>query len=158
MGLVRRGRQPVEEEIVKQIVSCGAALAAAPKIKRLALAVSVVAALASAPAALAGGTLPGDYRTTITSPPAFKGTWVLKFAKGGAYAVLANGKTLVRGKYTTTGSSITFGHETGEGACAKTGKYTWKKSGKTLRFTRTSDSALCSGREGVLAHVFTQQH
>jgi hypothetical protein len=31
------------------------------------------------------------------------------------------------------------------------------KSGKTLKFTRTGDSAICSGRTGVLAHAFTQQ-
>src|SRR5262249_22898323 len=133
-------------------------LAAVSSIRRVALAVAVVAALASTPMALAGGTLSGDYKTTIAGPPSFKGTWNLKFAKNGAYTVVWNGKVLLRGTYKANATSITFGHETGEGACAKSGTYAWRKSGKTLKFTRIADEAVCSGRKGVLAHAFTQQH
>ena len=57
------------------------------QMKRLAIATSVVAALASSAVALAGGTLPGKYATTIKSPAQFKGTWVLNLAKGGTYTV-----------------------------------------------------------------------
>jgi hypothetical protein len=139
------------------IVPRGGVSVAVPQLKRLAIAAVVVAALAVASVALAGGELPGKYATTIKSPAQFKGTWVLNLAKGGSYTVVDNGQVLVRGKYTTTGSRITFGHETGEGACAKPGTYTWKKVATTLRFTRVSDSPLCSGRAGVLAHTFTQR-
>jgi len=105
----------------------------------------------------ADGTLAGKYRTTIKSPAEFKGSWVLILARGGTYTVVHNGQILVRGRYSATRSKITFGHETGNGACAKAGTYTWKKTARTLKFTRVSDSPLCSGRSGVLAHTFTQQ-
>jgi hypothetical protein len=125
-------------------------------LKQLALAAALIAMLALSSVALASGTLAGKYTTSIKSPAQFKGTWVLKFAKGGHYTV-DNGQLLIRGRYSTNGSRITFGHESGEGACAKSGTYTWKKTGRTLKFTRVSDSPLCSGRAGVLAHTFTQQ-
>lgn len=119
--------------------------------------VSLVGALGLATVALAGGTLSGKYATTIKSPGQLKGTWVLNLARGGTYTVLDNGHVLVRGRYAATGSRITFGRETGDGACAKSGTYTWKKSGKTLRFNRVSESPLCSGRSAVLSHTFTQR-
>jgi hypothetical protein len=143
---------------MRQIVTRGAAPVAAARSKRFALFAVLVVALASTSVALAGGgTLTGQYKTTVKSPPDAKGIWVLNFAKGGRYTVIAFGHTFVRGKYSTTGSRITFDHETGEGACSKSGTYTWKKSGTTLKFTRVSDAAICSGRSGVLAHPFTQQ-
>ncbi len=142
---------------MKQLVPRSGVLVAAAQMKQLAIAASVVAALALSSVALAGGTLAGKYTTTIKSPAKFKGTWVLNLTKGGTYTIVDNGQLLVRGKYSTTGSKITFGHETGSGACAKSGTYTWSKTGKTLKFRRVSDSPLCSGRSGVLAHTFTQQ-
>jgi hypothetical protein len=126
-------------------------------MKRFAIAAVVVVALAMSAVALAGVTVVGKYATTIKSPPEFKGTWVLSLAKGGTYTVASSGQIVVRGKYSVTGSKISFGHESGPGACPKTGKYTWKKSGRTLRFTRISDAPVCSGRSGVLAHTFTQR-
>jgi hypothetical protein len=141
---------------MSKILPRGAASLAPTQMKQLAIAAAVVAALALSSVALAGGTLPGKYTTTIKSPAQFKGTWVLTLAKGGAYTVAGN-RLLIRGKYSTTPSKITFGHETGDGACPKSGTYTWKKTGRTLKFTRVSDSPLCSGRAGVLAHTFTQQ-
>jgi hypothetical protein len=125
-------------------------------MKRFAIAASVVTALVLSSAAVAGGTLVGKYSTKIASPAQFKGTWVVNFTKSGTYTVADNGVIVVRGKYSATGSAVTLGHETGPAACAKTGRYTWKRSGKTLKFTRTSDSSACSGRSGVLAHTFTQ--
>ena len=124
-------------------------------MKRFTFAAATVAALVVVSVALAGGTLAGRYTTKIASPPDLKGTWVLTFAKAGSYTVVDNGTVVIRGKYAASGSKVTFGHETGPAACAKTGKYSWKKSGKTLKFTRISDSA-CTGRSGVLAHTFTQ--
>jgi hypothetical protein len=125
-------------------------------MKRFAIASWIVVALALSSAALAGGTLAGKYATTIKTPAEFKGKWVLNLAKGGTYTVANNGQIFVRGRYSVTGSKITFGHESGAGACPKTGKYTWKKTGTTLRFTRISDAPVCSGRSGVLASAFTQ--
>ena len=125
-------------------------------LKQLALAASLVAMLALSSVALASATLAGKYTTSIKSPAQFKGTWVLTFAKGGTYTV-DNGQLLIRGRYSTNGSRITFGHETGDGACAKSGTYTWKKTGRTLKFTRVSESPVCRGRSGVLSHTFTQQ-
>jgi hypothetical protein len=124
--------------------------------KRFGLVVAVVGvALAASSVALAGGTLPGTYTTKIASPAQFKGTWTLKLAGSGRYKVIDSGQLLVQGTYTTTASTVTFGHEKGQGACAAAGVYAWKRSGKTLRFTRTSDGASCTGRKGVLAHTFT---
>jgi hypothetical protein len=148
--------QTRKEKTMSTIVPRLGVLAATAQMKQLALAASLVAALALSSVALAGGTLPGRYTTTIKSPAQFKGTWVLTFAKGGAYMV-DNGQLRIRGRYSTTGSKITFGHETGDGACAKSGTYTWKKTGKTLKFTRVRESPLCSGRSGVLAHTFTER-
>jgi hypothetical protein len=142
---------------MNKIAPRSGALMAATQTKHLAVAASLVAALALSSVALAGGTLAGKYTTTIKSPAKFKGTWVLNLAKGGTYTVVDNGQILIRGKYSATGSKITFGHETGSGACAKPGTYTWSKTGKTLRFTRVRESPLCSGRSGVLAHTFTQK-
>src|SRR6266508_5815557 len=142
---------------MKQLVPRSGVLVAAAQMKQLAIAASVVAALALSSVALAGGTLAGKYQTTIKSPAQLKGTWALNLTKGGTYTIVDNGQLLVRGKYSTTGSKITFGHETGSGACAKSGTYTWSKTGKTLKFRRVHDSPLCSGRSAVLAHTFTQQ-
>ena len=131
------------------------AASALPRIGRLASAAIAVGALAAAPTALAGVGLPGQYRTSIASPAQFKGTWVIRFATSGTYTVADDSHVLVRGRYSTSGSKITFGNETGDGACAATGTYSWKRSGTTLRFTRKHDPASCTGRIAVLAHRFT---
>ncbi len=149
--------ETTKEKTMKQIVPRGGALVTATQMTKLAVAASVVAALALSSVALAGGTLPGKYQTTIKSPAQFKGTWVLNLAKSGTYTVSDNGQLLIRGRYSATRSKITFGHETGKGACAKSGTYSWRKTGKTLKFTRVSESAASSGRMGVLAHTLTQK-
>ena len=131
------------------------ATGALSRIRSVAIASIAVVALAAAPTALAGVGLPGQYRTSIASPAQFKGTWLIRFAPGGTYTVVDNGHVLVRGHYSTSGAKITFGHETGDGACAASGAYTWKRSGASLRFTRTHDAPSCTGRIGILAHRFT---
>ncbi len=125
-------------------------------MKRFATAAAIVATLGLSSVALAGGTLAGKYSTKIASPAQFKGTWVVNFAKGGTYTVADNGHVVVHGKYSATGTSVTLGHETGPAACPTSGKYIWKRTGKTMKFTRVSDSSACSGRSGVLSHTFTQ--
>jgi hypothetical protein len=127
-------------------------------MKRCAIsAATLVVTLALSSLALASGTLTGRYTTTIKSPAQLNGTWVLNLRNSGTYTVANNGQILIRGKYATNGSKITFGHETGSAACAKPSTYTWKKTGKTLKFTRVHESAACRGRAGVLAHTFTQR-
>lgn len=123
--------------------------------QRVPLAVAVLAALALPSLAFAGATLTGKYTTRIAAPAEFKGSWSLTFAKGGSYTVANAGHIVIRGKYSTSGSKITFSHETGPLACAKTGTYTWRRSGTTLRFARRNDAA-CTGRAGVLAHEFNR--
>jgi hypothetical protein len=122
--------------------------------QRAALAAAVLAALVLPSLALGSATLTGRYTTKIAAPVEFKGSWALTFARGGSYTVVQDGHVVVRGRYSTTGSKITFSHETGPLSCPKAGTYTWRRFANTLRFTRRSD-AVCTGRAGVLAHTFT---
>ena len=115
----------------------------------------IVAALALSSVALAAGGLSGTYKTTIKSPAQLKGSWVLTLAQGGSYTVAVNGQPVARGKYTSTAKTITFDRERGSG-CTGAGTYAWKKSGKTVSFTRKRETASCQARAAVLAHRFTQ--
>jgi hypothetical protein len=144
-----------EKTMTKNFTPVGAPLSAG-QMKHLTIAASAVAALALTSLALAGGTLAGKYTTTIHSPAQLKGTWILNLRQDGTYTVIDNGQLLVRGRYATRGSKVTFGHETGNGACDKPGTYTWKKTATTLTFSRLRDSLAC-GRPAVLAHTFTQK-
>ena len=124
--------------------------------KKLAIVAVGVVAVAASSLALAEGTLNGKYATTIKSPPDLKGTWVLNFQKGGTYTVALNGKALARGKYSATARTITL-REPAANGCGGSGKYTWRKSGKRLRFTRITESPKCAARAAVLAHTFSQR-
>jgi hypothetical protein len=124
-------------------------------MRRLVIGASIAAALMMSSTAFAGGTLVGKYSTKIANPASLKGTWVLNFAAGGTYTVSDNSHVVIHGKYSTAGSTVSLSHETGPAACARTGKYSWKRTGKTIKFTRVSDST-CAGRSGVLSHTFTQ--
>lgn len=107
-------------------------------------------------AAVAAGSPSGTYKGNVTSVAlggVLKGTWTLVF-KSGRYSVADNGKVVIRGKYSISGTKITLGHETGPAACAATGTYTFKIAGQTLRFIRISDT--CAGRKTVLAASFTK--
>ena len=124
-------------------------------MKRLAGIASIIAALALAlpSVVLAVRNLPlGKYTTTVKTPARLKGVWVLDFLKGGKYTIRDNGAVVVRGHFTST-SRIYFSGETGPAACSQFGAYAWKRSGKTLKFTKLSDS--CAGRAAVLSHAFT---
>lgn len=135
-----------------RIVPLEEAPSTAPRMRRYVVVASIAAALAVPSLALAGGSPIGTYSTSITSPPDFRGTWALSLAKGGAFTLSLDGRMLVRGRYSTTGSKVTFGRDE---FCSKPGTYTWKKSGKTLRFKRVSDSPACDGRIELLSHTFT---
>jgi hypothetical protein len=122
-------------------------------MKRFAVGVTLIAALALPSALLAAGGLPlGKYTANVKTPVALKGTWVLNFMKGGKYAITDNGAVVVRGHFTST-SKIYLSHETGPAACPQPGVYSWKRTGKTLKFTKVSDP--CAGRSTVLKLAFT---
>jgi hypothetical protein len=122
-------------------------------MKRLALGASIIAALALPAVVLAGSNLPlGKYTTTVKTPARLKGIWVLDFMKGGRYTITDNGAVVVRGHFTST-SRIYLSNETGPAACSQFGVYSWKRTGKTLKFTKVSDP--CVGRPTVLARPFT---
>jgi hypothetical protein len=128
-------------------------------MKRLTVAVSVAVVLALASVALAAGTLSGTYKTTIGSAPlggALKGTWTIKF-NSPDYTVTDNGTAVIHGKYSITGTKITFNDKSGKDACPSPGVYKFTLNGSKLKFTRVSDSATkCAGREGVLAGSYTK--
>ena len=124
-------------------------------MKQLAAGIAMIAALALAlpSVVLAARNLPlGKYRTSVKTPARLKGTWVLDFLKGGKYTITDNGAVVVRGHFNTT-SRVYLSGETGPAACPQFGVYSWKRVGKTLTFTKISDS--CAGRAAVLALPFT---
>ena len=121
--------------------------------RQLMLAAAVVGALAVSSVALASGSVVGTYSTTIETPSQLKGKWVLTLAKGGTYRVSLNGVALARGTYTATAGTITLREPNG---CGGTGTYAWRRSGKTMSFTRKREASSCQTRAAVLAHRFTQ--
>jgi hypothetical protein len=123
--------------------------------RSLVVVAAVAAAIAMPSAALAAGGFSGTYATTIESPAQLKGRWVVTYAAGGSYTVAVNGQSVARGKYTSTAKTITLDRERGSG-CAGAGTYAWKRTGKTVLFTRKRESASCQARAVVLAHRFTQ--
>ena len=123
--------------------------------RSLVVVAAVAAAIAMPSAALAAGGFSGTYTTTIESPAQLKGRWVVTYAPGGSYTVAVNGQSVARGKYTSTAKTITLDREQGSG-CAGAGTYAWRRTGKTVSFTRKRESASCQARAVVLAHRFTQ--
>jgi hypothetical protein len=124
-------------------------------MKRLTIGAAMLAALVLAlpSAVFAARDLPlGKYRTTVKAPAALKGIWVLNFASGGKYTITDNGAVVVRGHFTST-SRIYLSGEKGPRACPQFGVYAWKLAGRTLSFTKVSDS--CAGRAVVLGRPFT---
>jgi hypothetical protein len=120
----------------------------------LATALVVIAAFGLSSAALgAAGGVRGTYTTTMTKPDMLKGKWTLTFAKGGTYKVILNGRTLGRGTYAATATTVTMREPAGHG-CGGSGTYGWKKSRATMRFTRKREAASCQVRAIVLARPF----
>jgi hypothetical protein len=129
-------------------------------MKRIAIAVSLVAVLALASTALGVVKLAGTYQTTIKSTALggqLNGIWTVKFkAKGHHYTVTNGGQVVLRGIYKVKGTHITFRDKSGPAACPGAGKYSFNLSGTTLTFTKIKDSANCAGRQVVLAGTFTK--
>lgn len=120
---------------------------------RVACVAVVILALGVSSTARAAGGVVGTYTTTVKSPPQLKGTWSVTFTKSGIYKVALNGKALARGTYAATPTTLTLREPDG---CGGTGKYAWKKSGKTMTFIRKREAPSCPERAAVLAHRFTQ--
>ena len=122
-------------------------------MKRLVVAIAAVAALTLTPGALAAGRLSGKFQTKVASGQ-LKGTWTLSFSKKGTYTVKGP-LGAAAGKNTYSGSTITFGRETGDTACSGgTARYTYKLSGKTLKLTKKSDP--CAPRASILTRKLTK--
>jgi hypothetical protein len=120
-------------------------------MRRFVVAVTTIAALTFSASALAAGGLNGKYQTKLASGP-LKGTVTLAFGKNGAYTVKGAFGTIT-GQDTVSGSTVTFGHEHGS-ACTRAGRYRFKLKGKTVKFTKISDS--CGDRAGVLVRTYTK--
>lgn len=123
--------------------------------QRFSVVAVILAALAMSSVALAAGGLSGTYTTTIKTPAQLKGKWVLTLSKGGSYTVAVDGQQVARGRYASTATTITLDRERGSG-CTGAGTYAWKKSGKTVTFTRKRESSSCQARALVLSRRFTQ--
>lgn len=128
-------------------------------MKRFATVLSIVAMLSVTGTASAAGTLHGTYRTKIGDNVLggqLKGTWTIAF-NNGAYTVSRGRSAVVLGKYSITKNKVSLSHETGPLSCKSTGTYTFKLTGRKLKFTRVSDSsASCAGRVAVLSGKFTK--
>jgi hypothetical protein len=122
-------------------------------MKPLALIASLIASLAVPSLALADGPPAGKYTAKITTPAVLKGTWTLTFVKSGSYTIAQGGKIVVRGHDLSIGPQMQMYKETGSKACKSIGFYNFKRTGKTLTFTKLSDPG-CAGRALVLSHSF----
>jgi hypothetical protein len=125
------------------------------RFRRFTFAAAVVGALVVSSVAFASGGVVGTYKTTIRNSGHLNGKWGLELARGGTYIVSMNGDALARGRYSATATTITFSNETNSG-CSGRGLYAWKKSGKTMSFTRKREAASCHARAAVFTHRFVQ--
>jgi hypothetical protein len=124
------------------------------QMKRLATLAAVLLALTVASVALGAGGL-GKFKTKITGKGAntehgtLDGTWTIDLSSrtSGKLNLTWNGGAAGGGAYAISGSTITFTPKK-NGACATKGKYTFKLTGKTLTFTKISDT--CAKRSDVL--------
>ena len=100
--------------------------------------------------------LEGTYGTVIKSPnAALNGTWLIEFVADGTYVVVKQPKAktfLIGGSSTVSGNKVTLVDKVGPLRCtgsSATGTYSWKLTGKTLKFTKVEDS--CGGRPLVFS-------
>jgi hypothetical protein len=125
------------------------------QMKRLATLVAVLLAVTGASVALAAGGL-GKFETKITGKGAktehgsLDGTWTIDLSSptSGKVKLTWKGQKAGGGTYVISGSTITLTPRK-NGECKTKGKYTFKLTGKTLTFTKISDT--CTQRSDVLA-------
>jgi hypothetical protein len=123
-------------------------------MKRVAMLGAILLVVSIASVALAAGG-PGKFESKITGTGPktgngqLDGTWTidLKSSTSGPLNLTRNGQNMGGGTYAISGSKITFTPKKG-GSCSTKGKYTFMRSGKTLTFTKVSDS--CKVRFDVL--------
>ena len=121
-------------------------------MKRLLLVAVAVGALALASGALAARPK-GTYRATIHSRAlngTLNGTWTITLTRG-HYSVAFKGETVLKGKDSIHGSTITVGGGGAGTYCHASGRYRFHLRGRRLRFTKIRDpSQGCGGRRLVL--------
>ena len=128
-------------------------------MKRVVVFGAILVAFTAASVALAAGGL-GKFESKITGTGPktdhgqVDGTWTidLKSPTSGPLNLTRNGQVMGGGTYAISGSKITLTPKKG-GSCTTKGKYSFKRSGNTLTFTKISDS--CTVRLDVLtAHAW----
>jgi hypothetical protein len=129
-----------------------------PRVRRWLTLVICLCVLSSAGIASAGKSTPlnGTYDAVIKSPnAALNGTWMIDFVADGTYVVAKQPKTkavLISGSSTVSGNRVTLVDKAGPLRCtgsSATGTYSWKLTGKKLKFTKVKDT--CGGRPLVFA-------
>jgi hypothetical protein len=127
-------------------------------MKRFAIAVPVIAALAFCSVALAASFPFGTYKTKIHTTAlggALNGTWTIKFggrtpgSNSSLYTVTDNGAVVLHGTDTTNGTKISFKDLGGKDAClgtGTTGHYKFKLTGSKLKFTKVSETKKSCGQ------------
>jgi hypothetical protein len=110
-------------------------------------------------AVAAGVPLAGSWSATISGAPSaqFNGVWKLRFAPNGSYVISKAGRTLVAGKATFNGATVTFHDVSGPASCigmAAIGSYTWAITGNKLRLKAVREP--CAGRRFVLTRTFAR--
>jgi hypothetical protein len=128
-------------------------------LKKIALAATIAAFLATSAQAAAPTLYPHVYSTRITgvTPAALNGTWNLSLQRT-VFLVNKGNAAAVAGRLTIAGNKITF-HDTGGPLACKgsqaVGTYTWKLQGTKLTLTKVRDT--CGGRPLILnKRVFTR--
>jgi len=112
-------------------------------IAAVVLALTADGASAAFPHATFTATLSG------ASPRFLNGAWRLTFLQSGRYTTEHPFNDFVaRGRIAVSGSTVTFGRETGSLACDTAGRYRWSYRDGRLRFAAISDA--CGGRKIVL--------
>lgn len=108
--------------------------------------------------------LPGTYATRLGGMPnaALNGAWTLRLAAGGAFRIAHDGKQAVRGRWSVSGTSITFTDTGGPMACrgaVAAGSYRWSffagEGTRYLRLRVVRDG--CAGRRAVLTQPLARR-
>jgi hypothetical protein len=121
-------------------------------MKRIAIAMSALAALAFATAAMATGTITGKYAATISSPASVAATWTLDFKANGTGTVAADGQ-LTGNVFTVKGSTLAV---PGGKSCPGVGTYRIHLAGKHLTFTVIKDACTVGRKLILVGHTFTK--
>jgi hypothetical protein len=110
-----------------------------------------VAASLAALVLFAGAASAADFPKGTISTELGGQEWTIRYEDGGRFAVSAGGDVVAEGQYKAAGDEIEMTDEKGSRANpGKTGKYTWKREGKSITFTKVDDEV--KGRVGALTN------